>query len=111
MVTDEYTIRAKFSVGRDGGASESQVYVRFLVNGVQAGDSNHVIVDNPRIEVPFDVEGNGTLTAGDVLTFEVIRDTDGNNSGGLRAGIPDVVGWNSSSSARILLTRFVAVET
>ena len=111
LATDEYTLRAKFTIGRSGGGGESQIYTRLLVNGVPVGPSSHTIIDNARIEIPFDFEANGVLTAGDVLTFEIIRDTDGNNSGGLSAGIPDVAGWASSPSARLLLTRFVAVET
>jgi hypothetical protein len=110
LVTDEYTLRAKFTVGRRGlPVAVSQIYTRALVNGVQAGFSSHTIIDNPDIEIPFDYEGNGILTAGQVLTFEIIRDTDGNDSGGLYAGVPDVVGWNSSPSARLLISRSVAV--
>ena len=110
LVTDEYTLRAKLTVGRRGlPVAVSQIYTRLLVNGTQSGPSSHTIIDNPDIEIPFDYEGNGSLTAGDVLTFEIIRDTDGNDSGGLYAGNPDVVGWNPSPSARLLISRFVAV--
>jgi hypothetical protein len=110
LVTDEYAVRAKFTVGRTGVAGESQIYTRLLINGVQQGASSHTIIDNPRIEIPFDFEANGNLTAGDILTFEIIRDTDGDDSGGLTAGIPDVVGWNSSPSARVLFSRSTAVS-
>lgn len=111
LATDEYTLRLKIACGRSGGAGESQMYFRALVNGVPSGPSSHAIVDNARIEIPFDFEANGMLTAGDILTFEIIRDTDGNNSGGVRAGIPSVAGWASSPSVRALITRYVAVAT
>jgi hypothetical protein len=110
LVTDEYALRAKFTIGRAGAAGESQLYTRLLINGTQAGASSHSIVDNSRIEIPFDFEANGFLTAGDILTFEIIRDTDGDDSGGLTAGIPDVVGWNPSPSARVLFSRSTAVS-
>ncbi len=111
LVADEYSLRVKLTVGRRGGAAGvSQIYTRALVNGVALGNSSHTIIDNPDIEIPFDFEANGSLLAGDILTFEIIRDTDGNNSGGLFAGVPDV-GWNPSPSARLLLTRILAVET
>lgn len=110
LVADEYQVRGKFTVGRDGAAGESQIYVRALINGAQLGDSSHVIVDNSRIEIPFDKEFTLALSVGDILTFEIIRDTDGNDSGGLTAGNPDVPGWNPSPSARILITRFLAVQ-
>ena len=110
LVADEYQFRAKFTVGRDGASGESQIYVRGLVNGTQLGDSSHVIVDDSRIEVPFDKEFTVSLSVGDIVTFELIRDTDGDDSGGLTAGNPDVVGWNPSPSARVLVTRFLAVQ-
>lgn len=112
LVTDEYHLRAKFTVGRRGTpAGIAQIYVRLMRNGVQFGTSSHAIVDATDIEVPFDFEGVGVVSAGDVLEFQLVRDTDGANSGGLTAGIPSVAGWNPSPSARFRITRYVAVQT
>ena len=107
LAGDEYTFDIRFGVGREGAAGESQIYLRTLLNGVQSGSSAVVIVDNSRIEVPITFHGVLTLNTNDILTFEMIRDTDGNDSGGLRAGVPDVA-WNPSPSAQIVITRFVA---
>ena len=110
LATDEYTLRGKFVVGRRGAAAGvAQVYTRLLVNGTPSPITSHTIIDNPDVETPYDFEANGSLTAGDVLTFEIIRDTDGNDSGGLYAGIPTVAGWASSPSARLVLSRFLSV--
>jgi hypothetical protein len=110
LVADEYTVRLKFAVGRRGApAGVSQIYTRALINGVAQGFSSHAILDNPDVEIPFDFEGVGPLAVNDILTFEIIRDTDGNNSGGLYAGNPTVVGWNPSPSANLTISRFVAV--
>ena len=110
LVTDEYTVRGIFSVGRRGGAAGvAQIYTRGLINGVATQYTSHAIIDNPDVEIPFSFETTLTLTAGDVVTFEIIRDTDANNSGGLYAGVPDVAGWASAPSARIIINRFVAV--
>ncbi|MCK4978105.1 MAG: hypothetical protein KAS36_14315, partial [Anaerolineales bacterium] len=65
---------------------------------------------NPRIEINMYLESIGFLDAGDVVTCEIIRDTDGNNSGGLDPGVPDVPNWNPAPSASILITRLVASE-
>lgn len=104
---DEYTFRFRFGVGREGAAGESQLYLRSLVNGVPTQYTAVAIVDNPRIEIPATFEGTIALNTNDVVTLEIIRDTDGNDSGGLRAGIPDVP-WNPSPSALVTITRFVA---
>ncbi len=109
LATDEYTIRIRVGIGREGAAGISQIYLRALINGVATTYSAVAIVDSARIEIPATFEGTIPLQVNDVLTFEIIRDTDGNNSGGLRAGIPDV-GWNPSPSALITITRFAAVS-
>jgi hypothetical protein len=110
LATGEYTLRAKFTVGREGTVSESQLYTRLMIDSgsgpVQQGPSSHTIIDNPRIEIPFDFEANGILNEGEIMTFQMARDLDGDDSGGLRAGIPDLVGWNPSASARIIISRF-----
>jgi hypothetical protein len=110
LVADEYTTRIKFAVGRRGAPSGvSQIYTRALINGVAQGFSSHAILDNPDVEIPFDFEGVGPLAVNDILTFEIIRDTDGNNSGGLYAGNPTVIDWAPSPSASLTMSRFVAV--
>ena len=109
LIADEYTFRLRFGIGREGGAGESQIYIRALINGTPVGNSVVAIIDNNRIEIPATFEGVLNLEVNDTITLEMIRDTDGNNSGGLRAGIPDVAGWASSPSALMTVTRFVAV--
>jgi len=104
---DEYTFRMRFGVGREGGQGEAQIYIRALLNGVPTDFTAVAIVDNARIEMPLTFEGVVALNTNDVVTFEMIRDTDGNDSGGLRAGIPDV-SWNPSPSVLLTITRFVA---
>ena len=111
LEADEYTIRLRTVVGRTGGAGEAQIYQRVLINGAQVGSSSQVIVDNDRIEIPLFYNQTISFNVNDVLTFEIIRDTDGNNSGGLTAGNPDVVGWNPGPSASLSLSRTRAVES
>lgn len=111
LQTDEYTLRAKFTVGRENSSGESEIYTRGLINGVAVGDTSHTIIDNSRTEIPFDFEANGMLTVGDVVTFEIVRNNAGDNSGGLRVGVPTVTGWNTSPSVRLLISRFAAVST
>ena len=110
LAGDEYTFDLNFGVGREGAAGESQIYLRTLINGVQSGNSAVAIVDNSRIEIPVSFHGVLTLNTSDVLTIEIARDTDVDNSGGLRAGLPDI-GWNPAPSAQVVITRFVGVSS
>jgi hypothetical protein len=109
LASDEYTIRIRVGIGRENSETEAKIYLRALINGVSTPYTAVAIIDNSRIEIPATFESTVPLQANDVLTFEVIRDTDGDNSGGLRAGTP-VVNWNSSPSALLIITRFAAVS-
>jgi hypothetical protein len=108
LETDEYEIALTFVVGRDQQGGDAQIYIRMLVNGVQLGSSRHAIIDTARIEIPIEFNIQPELDAGDIVTFEIIRDTDGADSGGLTAGNP-AVNWNPSPSAFIQITRSLAV--
>lgn len=109
LVAGEYGSILKVSTGREGAGLVAQIYLRILINGVQLGNSTHTILDNDRIEIPSSYDGTLVLAVNDVLTVEIIRDTDGTDEGGLRAGIPDVVGWNPSPSIQIIMNRTLAV--
>jgi hypothetical protein len=105
LVTGTYTLRLKTQAGRRDVAGVAQIYTRVLINGSQVGDSSHVIMSSDDFEIPQFYNSTLTFTAGDILTVEIVRDTDGVDSGGLYAGNPDVVGWNPSPSAKIEITR------
>ena len=110
LIADQYNVRVRLVTGRrGGGAATAQIYARGLINGTPVGYSSHSIIDNADIEIPLTYSDVRNFEVGDVLTFQIIRDTDGNNSGGLYAGVPDVVGWASSPSALITIDRIVAV--
>jgi hypothetical protein len=110
LVADEYYFQGKFEMGRDGQAGQSQLYLRALVNGVQFGYSTHLIVDSPKIEAPVSFTGYSALKVDDVITFELMRDSDGDDSGGLTVGISQEPSWTFSPSARALITRNVLVR-
>lgn len=109
LVADEYIFQLKIQIGREGTPAVSQIYSRLLINGTPFGNTIHTIIDNGNIEIPLIVQQAFTFIIGDVVTVEIIRDTDGNDSGGLRAGIPDVVGWADSPSASISMSHTLAV--
>ena len=106
LVEDEYQLSVRFSIGRRGSAGGlAQIYLRMMIDGVQEGASAHVILESPDFEIPASFTLARSFLVDEVLTFEVIRDTDGVDEGGLLAGNPDVVGWNDSPSASISITR------
>lgn len=104
--SDSYIFDLSLQYGRTGGAGTSVLYARVLINGAQVGSSGYSIVDNADVVVPTSTEINLTLAAGDVVTFELIRDSSGVNSGGLFLGDPTLAGWNNAPTAEIGVTRF-----
>lgn len=104
------TYRIKFSaaVGRTGGAGVSNIYIRVLINGVQAGQSVHTKMSSSDIYIPFSDEAWVYLPSGTTLTYEIVRDSTGNNSGGLFTSSPTLGGWNDNPSAAIRVERWSA---
>ncbi len=105
-----YRLKITLIFGRLGGAGESELRFRALVNGVQAGQSIGAEIDSQRIEIPYSDEAWLNIPAGAVITYEVMRDSSGNDSGGLfqpfitPATAPN---WNSTTCAAIRVERFV----
>lgn len=108
-VTGNYPIRIKLQVGRSGAAGVSLVFSRILINGVQVGvsaavsmsSSEDVEVIESRVVVP--------LTAGDVFSVEIIRDSYGTNYGGLFA-VASTEGWNLAPSALLVISKYEQVS-
>lgn len=108
--TGTYRIKISLTYGRNGGSGESELRFRALVNGTQAGQSLGVKIDNARVALPFTDEAWLTLPAGADITYQLMRDSDGNNSGGvfkplINAGT--AASWNQCSCASIRVERWV----
>lgn len=67
--------------GASGGVSVTAF--RALKNGVQQGSVKMVELDTTGVAVPYEVTIPFKAAAGDVLTWEIIRDSSGVNQGGL----------------------------
>lgn len=102
-----YRIKLSVAAGRTGGAGVSNLYFRALINGIQAGQSVHLKVDSSDIYVPYSDEAWLTVPAGVQITYEVIRDSTGNNSGGLFQSTPTAPGWASNPSAALRVERWI----
>lgn len=75
--------------GSSGGVSVT--LFRPLLNSVQADVTKMVELEKPGIALPYEVSVPLTVSEGDTLTYEILRDSSGVDQGGLYAHI------NSSS--------------
>ena len=103
--TGTYDINVSLQYGRTGQALESLIHFRLLVDGVQLGRTASAKLLSDKLVIPFSHTFVYNGTVGEELTFEVIRDSTGNNSGGLFAEPTTLVGLADSSSASIIVTR------
>ena len=108
-VTGTYRVKLGFAVGRAGSSGVASLYVRSLIDGVQAGQSVHWTIGSAESYIPFTDEAWLTLTAGTEITYEIIKDSgnSGVDAGGLFQSDPVTTGWASNPSASIRVERFV----
>lgn len=105
--SDNYFIRVAVHFGRTGASGTSELRFRSVVNGSQIGETVGAKVGNSDEIIYLNVNIITKPEIGDVLHFEVMRDSSGNNSGGLFQ-LPVTPGdWSDAPSARILVQRFV----
>lgn len=97
----KYIVSPFFQYGRTGGVGASILLNRYLINGVQIGDSLSAKIDNADTLVPWSSSIQLTVNANDVLTIELMRDSANNNSGGLFSFTPTVGAWAAAPCASI----------
>lgn len=108
--TGTYRIKVALQFGRIGAAGTSVLFFRVVVNGVQAGRSVGTKLLNSNTLFYFENDNWVNISAGTVIHFEVMRDSSGNDSGGLVAQDPVDEGagtWIGAPTAALRLERWV----
>lgn len=108
-VPGDYIITLFLRFGRTAGAGTSITLNRFLINGVQGLNSNAVKLPDQDSVIPFSTSLNLTATAGMTFQLQIMRDSAGNNNGGLTRILPTLAGWNLCPSATVVVSKFVGV--
>lgn len=104
-----YRIKVALQFGRIGSAGVSLLLFRVRVNGVQAGRSIASRISNANEEQYFENDTWLTVPSGVELKFDLMRDSSGNDSGGLFSVIPSPEAgvWNDAPTAAIRVERWV----
>lgn len=103
-----YRVKTAIQYGRESSAGTAILNFRAVINGVQSGRSINQRLQNSNTTSIFTDEAWLTLPAGLDITYEVIRDSNGNNSGGLIAGeTSGSTGWNSAPCVSLRIERWV----
>lgn len=102
LVDGTYFFEAFGNVERNGNSGGvAMVMYRILLNGMQLGITRGVDVNSVGIMIPLSISEPINVAAGSVLTFEILRDANGVNQGGLYTH--QVAGgvWSTVPSASI----------
>lgn len=111
LEADEYQVYIRLNIGRQGSGSTAVVYSRALVNGVQYGSTVLSRIDSENDVNPATFLFDITPNVNDVLTFQIMRSTQGTSAGGVFFGNPSVAGWALASSVAVNISRNVAIAS
>ena len=105
-----YRLKVALQFGRTGASGTSELLFKADVDGVQAGRSIYAKLSNASEEQYLENDSWLQLSAATEITYFIMRDSAGNNSGGLIGITPTVDGgseWNDAPSASIRVERWI----
>lgn len=100
--TGKYFMRFEAHYGRLGSTGASVIAYRIKYNGIVTDELHVAKLDNADIIVPFVGTYIFDATAGDYATMEIMRDSSGDNSGGILTTSTD---WGVAPSCRVEVYR------
>ena len=104
-----YAFRFKLQFGRSGAAGVSYLMTRILKNGAQFGVTQSTRLSSSSSIIPTDSRVVMDLIAGDTVSMQFVRDSLGDNSGGLFQQAASTPGWGAAPSALIVASRIQGV--
>ena len=104
-VSGTYNLRFNFRFARTSGTGTAILVLRYLINGVEVTPPITAELTGSGDVYPYAATVTGAIVVGQVLTVELIRDSAGNNDGGVHFFNPTLAGWGSVPSAAIGISR------
>lgn len=103
-----YRVKIAIQIGRTGAGGISEMLFRALVAGTQAGRTVAAKLDNANVIIPHSDEAWLNIPAASVITYEVMRDSSGMDSGGLVGQDVTVEpgSWNQDACAELRIERW-----
>jgi hypothetical protein len=105
--TGFYRAKVTLVFGRDSNPGASELLFRVRANGVQSGISVPQKISSADVLTVYELDAWVSAPGGTVFAFDVMRDSSGNDSGGLLAGTvtAEAGSWNAAPCATILIDR------
>jgi hypothetical protein len=96
-----YFVNAYGNVERQGSSGGVSVLLfRAVLNGTQISTTKGFHLDTPSLPTPYEVTIPFQANAGDVLQFEIMRDSSGTNAGGVYPHT-NLGGWSNVPSTQV----------
>ena len=108
-VSGTYAFRFKLQFGRSGASGVSYLMTRILKNGAQFGVTQSTRLSSSDSIIPTDSRVLMDLIAGDTVSMQFVRDSLGDNSGGLFQQTASTLGWGAAPSALLVASKVVGV--
>jgi hypothetical protein len=105
-----YLVNFAGRMARTVSAGTATVMIRYLVNGAAQPFTTAQTLESGAFSIPFTSGRTLSLTAGDVLTVEIMRDSSGANDGGLTSFTPVDSSWAPCPSAAIVVSKLETVR-
>ena len=104
-----YRVKVSLQAGRSGVGGTSELLIRALFDGVQQGRTVAIKLANENIISPFTDEAWLNLPAAAVVTYEIMRDSVGADSGGLvgQDVTVEAGSWNQDVCAELRIERLI----
>jgi|AOAMet_66_BLW_10_1038536.scaffolds.fasta_scaffold05698_1 hypothetical protein len=101
VTAGNYLVNTFISVSKETNPGIYSVFAfRALINGVQVGDPKVFKISEENLLIPYELTVPIVAAQGDILTYEIIRDSSGDNSGRLEGAT--LLGWvGNTPSAQI----------
>ncbi|HCI4149852.1 TPA: hypothetical protein NO423_004116 [Salmonella enterica subsp. enterica serovar Infantis] len=104
-----YAVRIKLQQGRTGSTGTSILLPRILLNGAQYGFPAAVKMENPNVIAVTESRVVLDVTAGATFSVQIMRDSSGNNSGGVVPQAATVTAWGTAPSTLLVISHLEPV--
>ncbi|AGF88247.1 hypothetical protein N275_gp46 [Salmonella phage FSL SP-031] len=108
-VAGNYAVRIKLQQGRTGSTGTSILLSRILLNGTQYGFLAAVKMENPNVIAVTESRVVLDVTAGATFSVQIMRDSSGNNSGGVVPQAATVTAWGTAPSTLLVISHLEPV--
>lgn len=107
LATGQFFIQLALNFGRTGSAGASKVIILFKENGVAVASEAVALLADADSSAVYTSSAMADIVGANTWTFEIIRDSSGDNSGGLVGFNPVLAGVPNVPSARLTIWKLL----